>query len=126
MSKLKLKSRNKSIAKRKITKLILNVLKTHRRGTPTKKEGKWTITKRTGELFKNIKPEFKLESNDLTIEVNMMEYYEWLDGGTSKMDGWFFSEEIMDSNEIIKIGEDLIGDTLESSILDMVSNINKK
>jgi hypothetical protein len=121
---LKLKQKNISDAKKKLKELILKVLKTHPRSTPTR-EGKRTITERSGNLFKEIYPDFKIEKDKLVMEVKMMEYFEWLDGGTSKMDGWFFSEEIMDSKELEQISEDLLFDLVEGKILDMISDIKK-
>jgi hypothetical protein len=121
--KLKIKKRK---ARDKMINLIRKVLKEHPRRKP-KKDGSGTrITPRTGNLFKEIKPEIKIGGDKIGIEVRMMDYYQWLDGGTSKMDGWFFSEEIMNSKEIADISEELIGDALDDVILDMISNINKK
>jgi hypothetical protein len=120
--KLRIKERK---ARDKMINLIRKILKEHPRDTP-KKDGGRTITKRTGNLFKEIKPTIKITDKKLIMEVRMMDYYQWLDAGTSKMDGWFFSEEIMDSKELIDITEELMADSLEERLLDMISDINKK
>lgn len=124
MSNLKLKAQHISKAKKELKDLIVEILKTHRRSSATK-EGKYTLTERSGDLFREIQPEFKLDKNKLVMEVRMMEYYEWLDGGTSKMKGWFFSEEIMDSVKLEKLSEDLLYDMVDGKILDIISNIKK-
>jgi len=56
----------------------------------------------------------------------MMEYYKYLDEGTSRIQPWFFSEEIMNDSQLMKISEDLLGSAVEETIFDMVSKINKK
>lgn len=120
--KIKIKT-NK--AKAELIKLIRKILKEHPRDTP-KKDGGRTITKRTGNLFREIDPTFKITDKKIVMEVRMMDYYKWLDAGTSKMEGWFFSEEIMDSQKILDITENLIADGVEERLLDMISDINKK
>ena len=125
MSNLKLKAKAVSDAKKRLKDLIEKILKTHPRSTP-KKDGGKTLTKRSGNLFREIKPEFKITNSKLVMEVRMMDYYQWLDGGTSKMKGWFFSEEIMDSKDLEDLTEKLMFDTVENKIIDMISDINKK
>lgn len=122
--KMKLKSKDVAVAKRELQKLIRHILETHKRGT-AKVNGGFTVEKRTGNLFREIQPDFKLDNNKLVMEVSMMDYYQYLDAGTSKMRGWFFSEEIMDSKELEKLTEDLLYSTVEGKILDMISNIKK-
>lgn len=126
MRRVKLKGPKVNKAKRKLRELILEVLKTHERGKPVKRTGRRTITKDTGNLFKNIKPKFSMDGKELVMEVEMMEYYQWLDAGTKKIEPWFFSEEIMDSQKLIDLSEELLGDTIEETIFDMISSINKK
>lgn len=121
--KLRIKKR---AARDKIIHLIRKILKETERDTPKKDGSGRRITKRTGNLFKEVKPEITTTSNgNVVIEVKMMNYYQWLDAGTSKMDGWFFSEEIMDSKELEQISEDLLFDLVEGKILDMISDIKK-
>lgn len=126
MRRVKLKGPKVNKAKRKLRELILEVLKTHERSKPVKRTGRRTITKDTGNLFRNIKPKFSMDGSQLVMEVEMMEYYQWLDAGTEKIEPWFFSEEIMDSQKLIDLGEELLGDTIEETIFDMISSINKK
>ena len=126
MRKLKLKGPQVNRAKKRLRNLILEILKTHPRTKPVKRTGKRTITKDTGNLFKNIKPKFMLDGKSLTMEVSMMEYYQWLDAGTEKIQPWFFTEEIMDSSDLINITEELLGDMVEERLFDMLSSIKKK
>ena len=126
MRKIKLKGPGVNKAKRKLRELILDILKTHQRSKPVKRTGKRTITKDTGNLFKNIKPKFLIDGKSLTMEVAMMEYYQWLDAGTEKIEPWFFSEEIMDSQDLADLGEELLGDAIEETLFDMLSSIKKR
>jgi hypothetical protein len=121
--KLKIKSRK---VRDKLINLIRKILKEHPRDTPKKDGSGYKITKRTGNLFGEIKPTIKITEKKLVMEVRMMDYYQWLDSGTSKMDGWFFSEEIMSSKELRDITEELMAESIEGRLLDMVSEINKK
>lgn len=125
MSNLKLKSKSISNAKKELQDLILEILKTHKRST-AKKTGGYTIEARSGNLFREIQPSFRLDNKKLVMEVKMMDYYQFLDAGTSKMKGWFFSEEIMDSKKLEKLTEDLLYDAIDGKILDMISDIQKK
>lgn len=127
MKKLKINTKEKSDARRDLQKLIQKVLRKTRR-TQATVEGKHTLTKRSGDLFgtlQNIQPEFKLDGDKLVMEVSMMEYYKYLDEGTSKMPGWFFSEEIMDSKELENLAEALLYSMVDRQILDMASVIKK-
>jgi hypothetical protein len=125
MSKLKIKSKEISNAKRELQKLIENILKTHERSKPTT-EGKKTLTKRSGNLFNQIKPSFSLSGDKVVMEVQMMEYYKYLDEGTKHIEPWFFSEEIMDSSKLEDITEKLVIGSIEETLTDMISNIQKK
>lgn len=123
--KLKLDSVGKRKAEKKLVLLIEKILKTHQRSKPTYK-GVRTITKDTGNLFRNIKPHFILSGNTLNVDIQMMEYYKWLDAGTKDIDPWFFTEELMDSSELLQIMDELVYDGVENKILDMISDIEKK
>lgn len=128
MKKLKINTKEKSDARRDLQKLIQKVLRKTRR-TQATVEGKYTLTKRSGDLFgtlQNIQPEFKLDGDKLVMEVSMMEYYKYLDEGTKNIKpGWFFSEEIMDSKELENLAEALLYSMVDRQILDMASVIKK-
>ena len=124
---MKIKVPNKLVndAKKDLQKLIRKILETHKRSKKTYL-GKHTLTKQSGDLFRNIKPNFKLSGGKMIMEVQMMEYYKYLDEGTEHIKPWFFSEEIMNSNDIIKITEDIVELTVEETLFNMVSKFNKK
>lgn len=123
--KIKVPNRLVNDAKKDLQKLIRKILETHRRSKKTYL-GKHTLTEQSGDLFRNIKPNFKLSGQKIIMEVQMMEYYKYLDEGTKHIEPWFFSEEIMMSDDIIKITEDVVGFTVEQTLFDMVSKFNKK
>jgi len=124
--KLKIKNKVKNNATNGLIKIIRKILKKHgRAGKPTYL-GKQTLTKQSGNLFREIKPNFKISNNRVVWDVEMMEYYKYLDEGTSRIQPWFFSEEIMNDSQLMKISEDLLGSAVEETIFDMVSKINKK
>jgi len=124
MAKVKLKAAQVSRAKGQLQKLIRKILEETKRDKPTYK-GVRTITKGTGNLFREIQPNFVVKEGRIVMEVYMMDYYQWLDAGTKTIDPWFFSEEIMDSAEITKITEDLVLGAIEGQILDIFSTIKK-
>jgi hypothetical protein len=124
MAKVKLKSSQVSKAKGQLKKLIEDILKNHKRSKKTYK-GVNTLTKGTGNLFREIQPNFVVKEGKIVMEVYMMDYYKYLDEGTKTIEPWFFSEEIMDSAEISKITEDLVLGAVEGQILDIFSKLKK-
>lgn len=124
----RLKGKLEKALGRKLAVLIQKTLRTKTRATPTYL-GRHKLTKGTGNLFgslKNIKPQFKMSGGDnLNIEVDMMEYYQWLDAGTEHIEGWFFSEEIMDSRELGDIADELLLIIVDDKILDIQSKIKR-
>ena len=123
--KLKLPTRYVNQAKGDLIKLIKKILQTHPRATATYL-GKRTLTKHTGNLFKEIQPKFKINDKKVIIEVAMMDYYKFLDEGTKWIKPWYFSEEIMNEADLTKISSDLVAFTVVETLTDMVSKINKK
>jgi len=121
---LKLDSIAKRRAEKKIAELILKILEKTQRSTPTYK-GVRTITKDTGNLFRNIKPKITINNKVLNVDVEMMNYYQFLDAGTTNIEPWFFTEEIMDDPELLKIMDDLVYDSVDEKLIDMISKINK-
>jgi hypothetical protein len=125
MTKLNVSAKYMNEAKRKLAKLIKEILENHPRSKSTYL-GKKTLTKQTGRLFNRIAPRLKKTGGKFVFEVSMMEYYKYLDDGTEHIQPWFFSEEIIDSKEIAEITEDLIESTIEQTLFNMVSKFNKK
>lgn len=122
---MKLKSKDISNAKTQLAKLIKRILKTHPR-SKAKLNGKHVVEKKSGDLFREIQPQFSIKDGKLIMEVRMMEYYKWLDEGTKNIEGWYFSEEIMDSKDIAKLTENLVQGTILGRIDEMISTIQKK
>lgn len=121
---MKLKSKDISNAKSDLVKLIRKILETHKR-SKAKANGKNVVEKKSGNLFREIRPTFSIKDSKLVMQVEMMEYYKYLDEGTKNIEGWFFSEAIMDSKEIDKLTTDLVEGTILGRLDDMISNIKK-
>lgn len=105
-------------ANREAVKIIRRIIKTKKRPSDGKR-----IQKRTGDLLSNIKPLFKISNKQLVIDVEVMEYYQYLDEGTRRIKPWFLTEEIMEDEEFLEIIEDLAVDGLEGAVVDALSNI---
>jgi len=108
-------------ADREVFLLVQEVIKTKRRDS----DGK-TLQKRTGNLLSNIKPVFKVVNGDLSVSIKVMEYYQYLDEGTNRIEPWFLTEEIMGHPKMTKIIKDLIGEATKRAYIEVVSEINKE
>lgn len=122
---IKIKATEKKRAEKRIAELIKRILEKTPRSTATYK-GKRTITPNSYDLFNNIKPTITLNNSVLNVDVRMMEYYKYLDAGTVHIKPWFFTEEIMDDPELLDIMNDLVFDSVDERLIDMISNIEKK
>ena len=118
--KLDISNRDLNEANRKVYHIIQKVIDTKRRSSDGKR-----LKRRTGNLRSEIKPFFKLEDKKLVVDVEVMEYYQYLDEGTRRIYPWFLSEEIMDNEEMIELIQNLLKKGVEGAVLGMVSKINK-
>ena len=108
-------------ANRKLYALIQRVILTKRRES----DGK-VLKVRTGRLKRNIRPLLSIDNdNNLIVDMEVMEYYQYLDEGTRRIKPWFLSEEIMDSEEFEEIVEDLYFEGFQDAIFDAVSKFSK-
>lgn len=107
-------------ANKDIFKLVQKVLKK----TPRPSDGK-RITRRSGNLFSQIRPILKLQNKTLIIDIEVMEYYLYLDEGTKHIDPWLFTAEILESQEMMRIIEDLTLEGLEEVTIEALNNIKK-
>ena len=108
-------------ANRKLYKLVRRVIRTKQRDS----DGH-ILQVRTGRLSRNIRPVLSInDDNNLIVDMEMMEYYEWLDDGTRRIKPWNLSEEIMDSPEMEEIIEELYFEAFQDLIFTGVSKFNK-
>ena len=121
MKELEYSKRDLRKADREVFLLVQEVIKTKRRDS----DGK-TLQKRTGNLLSNIKPIFKVVNGDLSVSIKVMEYYQYLDEGTSRIEPWFLTEEIMGHPKMTKIIKNLIGEATKRAYIELVSEINKQ
>ena len=126
---LKYKSADLRKAEKEIVKRVKELVFSTRRNT-AKKNGKYVIEKQTGDLERSItgnknfiKPDKK---GNLSIDLKVMEYYVFLDEGTSKMKGWFLTEAIFEDDEVRKAIKELQVKTTKRAILNVLSDIKTK
>jgi len=103
-------------ANSKIKRILVSIIDSKRRSS----DGH-TIRKRTGNLRRNIKPLIEVDSGELVVDIQVMEYYQYLDVGTRRIQPWFLTEELFENEDFQKVLQDLVGDAIESSIIDVVS-----
>ena len=97
-------------ANRRIKVIVLKVLRTKRGGSNGKRIGG------TGRLISSVDTFLKLRSGNLEINIDALEYYRYLDLGTDKFEGWFFTEEIVNRTDFKKIVDNLALDIAEKKI----------
>ena len=108
-------------ANRKIEALLLRVIETKRGGKFNK-----PLNKITGNLRKNIKSIITVSNNKLYVDLEVMEYYQFLDEGTKRITKpWFLTEELTSSEEFEEIIAELITDTIEEVSYKVLSKIKK-
>ena len=126
---LKYKSADLRKLEKEIVKRVKELVFSTRRNT-AKKNNKYVIEKQTGDLERSItgnknfiKPDKK---GNLSIDLKVMEYYVFLDEGTSKMKGWFLTEAIFEDDEVRKAIKELQQKTTKRAILNVLSDIKTK
>lgn len=111
---------------RQMIKRVKEIVFSTRRDTP-KRNGKYVIERRTGDLDASIRRNTNFIETDkkgnITINLKVMNYFIYLDEGTSKMDGWYLTEAIFDDREIRKLFKDLQEKTFRKAILEITSDI---
>jgi len=67
----------------------------------------------SGDLKRNIKPIIKVVGNELLIDVEVMEYYQYLDLGTDRIKKpWFLTNELTSNKEFLMSIEKLVASGL--------------
>lgn len=117
---MKIKSSAIRRANKDIKRILVKIIDTKRRSS----DGH-TIQKRTGNLRKNIKPLIDIEGSELVVDIQVMEYYQYLDEGTRRIKPWFLTEELFDNEEFQTILQNLVAEGIEGSIVDVVSKFKK-
>lgn len=97
-------------ADNEIKALLQNIIDTKVGGTTRGgvKGAPRVLRKITGRLRTRIKPIIKVVDNELFIDVEVMEYYKWLDVGTKKIKTpWFLTAELTSDAIFLKSIEKL-------------------
>lgn len=85
---------------REIKKLLQDIISTKSGGT-TKKGNKARarrLKSNTGDLLNKIKPIIIVKNNEIHIDIQVMNYYQYLDVGTEKIKyPWFLTDELIES-----------------------------
>lgn len=84
-----------------VEKLIFNIIKTKRGGNKNR-----PARKITGKLLKT-KPIIKFDGKEISIDLDAVEYYQYLDEGTRKITKpFFYTKELIDSKEFYELLND--------------------
>lgn len=87
-------------ADKEIKETLQNIIETKIGGTTRggNKAPARKLNQISGDLKNKIKPIIKVQSNELVIDVEVMEYYKYLDVGTDRIKTpWFLTEELVGS-----------------------------
>jgi hypothetical protein len=116
---IKYKKSELNKANLKIEKLLLRIIETKRGGKFNK-----PLNKITGNLRKNIKSLIYESNNKLFIDLEVMEYYQFLDEGTRKITNpWFLTEELTNHEDFEEIVGELLRDSIEEASYKVISKI---
>lgn len=113
-------------ASREILKRIEHIIFTTTRQTPKKRNGRFVIEDSSGQLRRTLKSNtniFETSGKNLDINVEMVEWFFYLDEGTKHMQGWFIQEAIFEDTQINKILKDLIAGVGKRAVLEFVQTL---
>lgn len=114
-----------SKAKRKIKRIVKKILMTQKRQKPTYL-GVQTLTKQSGDLFNRSDVRFIKKGSSWVFQVDLMDYYLYLDEGTETIEPWFFTEEIIKNSDIADALEDATAESLDKILGSVINNLTKK
>lgn len=81
---------------------------------------------RTGDLLDSVKPVIKVVNDKLIIDIEVIDYYRWLDVGSSRIKNpWFLTEEFQNNIKVVDSIERLTKAGIEFTISEML-NIKTK
>lgn len=106
-------------ANAKVVALLLKIIE-------TKRGGKFNqpLRKVTGNLRRNIKSVIYESGGKLFIDLEVMEYYKYLDEGTKRITNpWFLTEELTTHDEFSVIVGDLIKEGITEATYNVLSSI---
>jgi hypothetical protein len=97
MSKIKYPPSAIKRCDKEIKDLLRKIIDTKKGGTT--KDGRKAPSRKlkrdTGDLRRNIKPIIKVRRGELVIDIEVVEYYQYLDKGTDKIKHpWFLTDEL--------------------------------
>jgi hypothetical protein len=126
--KLEYKGTDLRTADKAIKKLLQKIIETKRGGTTKdgNKASSRTLNKKSGKLYKNIKPIIKVVDDELLIDIKVMEYYQYLDEGTERIKyPWFLTGELIEKAEFLDIIDELYAKGIKNSLIKTLSEITK-
>jgi hypothetical protein len=115
---------------REVKDLMIKIITTKRGGTTVEgsKAASRTLNTNTGNLKRSVKPVVKPHpSGDgrLTINIEVIEYYQYLDEGTKRIKyPWFLTEELLNHIDFLKSIENLVAKGMEDAIVKVISKKN--
>lgn len=125
---MKIKYSQKAINKcnNEIKALMLKIIETKIGGTTKKgKSGPARVlNSSSGDLKRNIKPVIEVKGDELFINIEMVEYYQYLDEGTKRIKKpWFLTDELMNQSEFLDSIAELTRSGIEETIIEVFSKL---
>jgi hypothetical protein len=71
---------------------------------------------KTGQLLRSIESDVRFNQNDITIEIEAVYYYEYLDEGTRYIKPYNLTDKILNDSRVIKAIEDFLVEWIEKRI----------
>lgn len=108
-------------ADREIKALMKRIIRTKKGGKDNK-----AAKRRTGRLQDNIKPVININqrTGEVEIDIEVMEYYQYLDEGTTRIKNpWFYTEELMKQSEFLDSIAELVAAGYEETTIDILSKL---
>ena len=68
---------------------------------------------KTGDLYKSIDAKFKLDGDEVVIDIDVIYYYVFLDDGTRHIQAFNITEDVTNSSEFDALMEDMMIELLE-------------
>ena len=127
---MKLKAKDIKKAEDTIIKRIEDIVFGTPRSKP-KKNGKTVIEdgpkKNLRNSIKRNKNFLKVskDGSKVEIDINVIEYYLYLDEGTKRIEPWFLTDHILNDSEIQQAVLKLEIEGVRGAVIDMISSINK-
>lgn len=118
-------------ADKKLKALLLHIVDTKKGGTTNngKKGPSRKLNEISGDLKRSIKKAgniIEVKDSKLFIRIKVVEYFQYIDQGTSKIKNpWFITDEFTSHPDFTEAMEELITAGLQEEVFEIISESNK-